>query len=57
MVVSSKQPETRYEQPQLFVIGSVLELTQQVNPKDGSSFDGASFVARNSAFPPTGPPD
>ena len=57
MVVSSKQPETRYEKPQLFVIGSVIELTEQVNPKDGSSFDGASFVARNSAFPPTGPPD
>jgi len=46
MVLSSEQPEPAYEKPQLFVIGSVAELTQigAGNPKTGPHLDGNNVV-------------
>lgn len=42
MALSSIQPEPAYEQPRLFVIGSVAKVTQigESNPKNGALLDG-----------------
>jgi hypothetical protein len=46
MVISSEQREPAYEKPELYVIGTVAEVTQvgAGNPKTGPNLDGINVV-------------